>query len=150
MRILFVCMGNICRSPTVEAVARAGFARAGLAVDVASAGTEGYHVGQGADPRSIAAARARGYSLEAHRARLLLARDFLDFDAVYAMDRANLAAMRRVQEGRGIEPALFLDDAEVPDPYYGREAGFTQVVALAEAGVEALVARLRGTGGAAS
>ena len=72
MKLLFVCMGNICRSPTVAAVARVEFARAGLDIEVDSAGTEGYHIGHAADPRSIALAEAHGYPMRAHRARQLL------------------------------------------------------------------------------
>ena len=142
MRILFVCLGNICRSPTVEAVARSEFARAGLRVEVASAGTADYHVGRGADPRSIRIAAAHGYDLAAHRARQFHAADFAAFDHVLAMDRANLHDLRRIAPA-GAMPALFLDEAEVPDPYYGGDADFEDVIALAREGVEAWIARLR-------
>jgi protein-tyrosine phosphatase len=141
---LFVCMGNICRSPTVEAVARAEFARAGCAIEVASAGTEGYHVGEAADPRSIAVAEGYGYPLAQHRARQVARADFERYDYVLAMDRVNLRALERMRPGSGgAEPLLFLGDAEVPDPYYGGPAGFEEVVALARAGVDAWIARLR-------
>ena len=143
-RLLFVCMGNICRSPTVEAVAREEFARAGVAVHVESAATEDYHIGRGADPRSIAMAAAHGYDLAAHRARQVCEADFTRFDQVLAMDRDNLHALRRVQPAQGgVEPALFLGVAELPDPYYGANADFERVVVLARAGVDALIARLR-------
>lgn len=142
--ILFVCMGNICRSPTVEAVARAEFARDGIDAFVASAGTEDYHVGQGADRRTIAFAETHGYALAAHRARQVRSGDFEEFDLVLAMDRRNLRDLQRFRPPRGrATPALFLGDAEVPDPYYGGDADFLRVIELARSGVAALAARLR-------
>lgn len=143
MRFLFVCLGNICRSPTVEAVARTEFARAGLGIDVASAGTAGYHAGHGADPRSIRFAAAHGYDLSRHRARPLRREDFAAFDHVLAMDRTNLRDLRAIAPP-GATPALFLGDAELPDPYYGGDEDFEQVIALARSGVAAWIARLRG------
>lgn len=149
---LFVCMGNICRSPTVEAVARIEFARSGLDVDVASAGTEDYHVGDGADPRAIACAEARGYPLAAHRARQVSSGDFTRWDHLLVMDRANERALARIaapaQRGR---IALFLPfagvagTAELPDPYYGSEADFEHALDLACAGIAALARRLAGS-----
>ncbi len=142
--ILFVCMGNICRSPTVEAVARAEFARTGLDAVVASAGTEDYHVGQGADRRAIAFAKAHGYELSAHRARQVRRTDFDTYDLVLAMDRRNLEDLARfVPERAARGPLLFLGDEEVPDPYYGGDADFLRVIELARTGVAALAARLR-------
>lgn len=144
---LFVCMGNICRSPTIEAVARAEFARAGFAAEVASAGTEDYHVGDPADPRAIAVAEAHGYALAQHRARQVRAEDFARHDFVLAMDRVNLRALQRMRLAQGgSEPRLFLegsglDALEVPDPYYGTERDFERVVALARAGVAAWLER---------
>jgi protein-tyrosine phosphatase len=141
--ILFVCMGNICRSPTVEAVARTEFARSGLDAFVASAGTEAYHVGEGADRRSIAFAQAHGYALDAHRARQVRAEDFEEFDLVLAMDRRNLRDLQRFRTPRArTTPALFLGDAEVPDPYYGGDEGFLRVIELARSGVAALAGRM--------
>lgn len=150
MRILFFCMGNICRSPVVEAVARSRFAAAGLRIDVASAGTESYHIGEGADSRAIASARRAGYDLSGHRARQLRTGDFDDFDWLLAMDRVNLRAARRAcpQDG-GRRLGLFLEHAgvaetlEVPDPYYGGPADFQRVIELAEAGAEGLIRKLR-------
>ena len=140
-RILFVCMGNICRSPTVEAVARAEFARAGLVLEVDSAGTEDYHAGAPPDPRSIRIGAAQGYDLSGLRARQVVVDDFERFDAVLAMDRANLRALQRMRRA-GVEPALFLGDAELPDPYYGTTADFERVIELARAGIDALIKRL--------
>lgn len=150
MRILFFCMGNICRSPVVEAVVRKHFAAAGLDIEVASAGTENYHVGERADARAITSSRAAGYDLSAHRARQLAAADFLHYDKLLAMDHVNLRAARRIgiDSGDG-SLGLFLphaglaDPAEVPDPYYGSAADFRRVIELAEAGAEGLIARLR-------
>lgn len=144
--ILFVCMGNICRSPTVEAVARAEFARSGLDAVVASAGTEDYHAGQGADRRAIALAKAHGYELAAHRARQVQRTDFDTYDLVLAMDRRNLEDLERFVPARASRvPLLFLGDAEVPDPYYGGDAEFLRVIELARMGVAALATRLRAT-----
>lgn len=143
-------MGNICRSPVVEAVARARFARAGLTVEVASAGTESYHIGERADPRAIASARLSGYDLSSHRARQLGAHDFLEFDWLLAMDGVNLRAARaRFPREHDDKLDLFLPRAgvvgelEVPDPYYGGPADFRRVIELAESGAEGLIAMLR-------
>jgi len=148
--ILFVCLGNICRSPLVEAVARKRFAEAELDIDVASCGTGGWHVGAGADSRMSKAAFASGYELDAHRARQLHATDFERYDLLLAMDLDNLREINRVAHSLpGERAALFLEWAgiasprEFPDPYYGEQAGFTQSVALAEQGVTGLIERLR-------
>jgi len=150
MRILVFCMGNICRSPVVEAVARKHLHAAGLNVEVASAGTENYHIGDRADPRAIASARAAGYDLTANRARQLDSTDFSRFDWLLAMDHVNLRAARRTcsPDATG-KLELFLrfagldDIDEVPDPYYGSSADFQRVIELAEAGARGLIARLR-------
>ena len=142
-------MGNICRSPVVAAVARERFSRAGLSVDVDSAGTENYHIGEHADARAIASARAAGYDLRAHRARQLGAHDFAAFDLLLAMDRVNLRAARVHCGEHPGKLDLFLVHAgvvtpsEVPDPYYGGQADFQRVIELAEIGAEGLIARLK-------
>mgnify|MGYP001556168297 CR=1 FL=1 len=154
-RMLFVCLGNICRSPLAEAVARKRLAEAGLDVVVASCGTGGWHAGEGADPRMLAAARAAGHDLSKHRARQLRERDFEDYDLLLAMDRDNLRELRKFaatpeQAGQAV---LFLEwtDAapplEFPDPWHGDAAGFAASVTLAERGVAGLIARLRGANG---
>ena len=150
MKILFVCMGNICRSPVVEAVVRTRLQMAGLAVEVASAGTEDYHVGESADRRAIASARVRGYDVSAHRARQVSDADFRHFDQLLAMDRVNLRALRASCPADYLgKVELFLRRAgvatpeEVPDPYYGGDADFRAVIDLAEAGAQGLIARLR-------
>ena len=148
-RLLFVCMGNICRSPIVETVARTEFARAGIAAEVASAGTERYHVGERADPRAIEIAEANGYPLAQHRARQVAPGDFSGFDLVLAMDRVNLDALGRHRPRDAREPFLFLEHVgfdeidEVPDPYYGSRRDFERVLDLARRGTALLIERLR-------
>jgi protein-tyrosine phosphatase len=141
-------MGNICRSPVVAEIARAEFKRAGVRIEIASAATENYHVGSGADARSIASAKAHGYDLSTHRARQVEAADFSRFDAVLAMDRINLETLRqRCPRDHAAHLGLFLAHAglgssmEVPDPYYGAPEDFDRVVALAHSGVQGLLKR---------
>ena len=152
MRILFVCLGNICRSPTAEAVVRALAARelpeVGLEVD--SAGTAAYHVGEPPDPRKQAAAARRGYELKALRARVVEPRDFERFDLILAMDRENLEVLhRRAPEQARERVRLFLEFSpdseprEVPDPYYGGANGFEEVLDLVEAAARGLLGYLR-------
>jgi len=142
-------MGNICRSPVVEAVARARFARAGLQIVVDSAGTENYHVGGRPDPRSLASARVRGYDASAHRARQVCADDFKIFDKLLVMDCINFRALTAIARGEGHDRiARFLRYAgieqpvDLPDPYYGQAQDFDRVVELAEIGVDGLIAKL--------
>lgn len=149
-RILFVCLGNICRSPLVETVARKHLADTRLDIEVASCGTGGWHAGEQADPRMRAAAAKAGYELEAHRARQLHATDFERYDLLLAMDSNNLRDMRRVSDGAAHDRlALFLEWAgtmplrDFPDPYYDELTAFTRSVELAERGVRGLIERLR-------
>lgn len=149
-RVLFVCLGNICRSPLVEAVARAHAQRAGLDVEFASCGTGGWHVGKGADTRMRAAAKVAGYDLEPHRARQFRPGDLRDYQLVLAMDRDNLHEVERAAlPSSSASTGLFLPWSgiatpdEFPDPYYGDEAGFAALVALAERGVAGLIERLQ-------
>ena len=157
MKLLFVCMGNICRSPVVEAVARARLAAAGLAIDVDSAGTENYHAGAPPDRRSLASARQRGYDASMHRARQVEAGDFVRFDKLLVMDRMNLRALERMAPGETHDKiAMFLPWAglaephDLPDPYYGQIEDFDLVVTLAERGVDGLIQRLAGSHAAAA
>lgn len=150
--VLFVCTGNICRSPTAEGVFRHILRREGLdgLVRADSAATHGYHTGDPPDPRTVAAARARGVCLTDLRARRLVAADFHDFTHILAMDRGHLALMRGMAppDGRAAT-ALFMDyapaagHAEVPDPYYGGPADFELVLDLVETGAESLLRALR-------
>lgn len=151
MKILFVCLGNICRSPTAEGVLRTIAAREypGLSLEVDSAGTADYHVGEPPDRRSVAAARRRGYDLAGLRARQLQSADFRRFDCILAMDRSNLAELERQRKaGATARLALFLGEAgekpdEVPDPYHGSVEDFERVLDLCERGARGLLAALR-------
>jgi protein-tyrosine phosphatase len=151
VKILFVCLGNICRSPTVEGVARQLAQReaAHLGLQFDSAGTAGYHIGDPPDPRSCHAALTRGYDISALRARQLQSEDFRRFDLLLAMDEDNLEAMRALAP-RGFDERaqLFLSHAThtghrvVPDPYYGGPEGFETVLDLAEHGSRGLFVAL--------
>jgi protein-tyrosine phosphatase len=175
LRLLFVCLGNICRSPSAEAVMRAKVRQAGLEeqIEIDSAGTGDWHVGEAADPRARSAAGARGFALDS-RARQVEPRDFEEFDLILAMDRANLHALHRLspppptraelrllrefdpdkpvageRDGRSgprDTPAgrrVSQDPLEVPDPYYGGTDGFEEVLDLLEASCEGLLEELR-------
>jgi protein-tyrosine phosphatase len=151
--VLFVCLGNICRSPTAEAVFRQQAAKAGWGgmFRVDSAGVADYHVGKAPDPRTCAHARMRGYDLSGLRARQLEAADFTRFDLVLAMDAAVLGTMHEIRRGTATATAqtgLFLDHLpghegrDVPDPYYGGADGFETVLDLVEEGSTALLRHL--------
>lgn len=154
MRVLFVCSGNICRSPTAEGVLRHLAHAASLDVEVDSAGIGGWHTGEAPDPRTVRYARARGYDLSSLRARQIASADYLFFDRIYAMDQGHLRDLRRLApEPHHRKVTLFLDvlardldDAplgrEVPDPYYGGAEGFERVLDLVEQGCRAIVAEL--------
>ena len=150
-RILFVCMGNICRSPTAEGVARTLAERRGLVpgFEFDSAGTHGYHIGKAPDARASAAAAKRGYDLSPLRARQVNEFDFVRFDRILAMDRDNLELLRKAcpEESLG-KLGLFLEFAthhggdEVPDPYYGGPEGFEHVLDLIEDAAAGLLDRM--------
>ena len=150
-RVLFVCLGNICRSPTAEAVVRAFALRepSGPEFEFDSAGTHGYHTGDPPDERSIATARRRGIEMSDLRARVVEPMDFDRFDLVLAMDEAVYDQLKRVApQGRSQKVRLFLEFApqlgrrDVPDPYYGGAAGFEDVLDLVEEGARGLLAAL--------
>ncbi|HSQ80752.1 MAG TPA: low molecular weight protein-tyrosine-phosphatase [Casimicrobiaceae bacterium] len=152
--VLFVCMGNICRSPTAEAVFRDHAGRAGLGgrLLIESAGTGDWHVGEPPDHRAIVHARRRGYDLAALRARQVQRQDFTRFAWILAMDMRNLrdlVAMRPSAYPGHLGLLLdFVPDAgmrEVPDPYYGGPEGFEHVLDLMELASVALLARIRAT-----
>ncbi|PTW50911.1 MULTISPECIES: low molecular weight protein-tyrosine-phosphatase [Rhodovulum] len=147
-RILFVCLGNICRSPTAHGVFQTLAEAEGLAVEVESAGTGGWHVGDPPDPRAIRAAAGRGYDLTALRARQVKAADFAAYDLILAMDRSNLTALERMRPIDSETPVrLFLDFAdadrdELPDPYY--DGSFDLVLDLVEDASRGLIRHLAG------
>jgi len=162
VRLLFVCLGNICRSPTAEGVMRALVAQSGLqdAVELDSAGTGSWHVGSPPDARAAAAARARGVTLDG-AARQVAGGDFFDFDLLLAMDRSNMDELRALAPGqaerskvrllREFDPASGADgarrggaaDLDVPDPYYGAPGGFDEVFELVQAACEGLLEQIR-------
>jgi len=155
-KVLFVCMGNICRSPTAEGVFRKMIADAGLSdtVQIASAGTHAYHVGESPDLRAQQSARRRGYEIEDLRARQITLEDFHHFDLILAMDWENLSLLQQ-QAPRGSKHKLHLlmrfagehDAATVPDPYYGGPEGFNTVLDYVEDACQGLldVVRKRAT-----
>jgi protein-tyrosine phosphatase len=157
VRVCFVCLGNICRSPTAEGVLLAQLRAAGLdhAVSVDSAGTAAYHVGERPDPRTLAAAARRGYALPSV-ARQFVRSDFARYSHVLAMDRQNLVALERLRgSGGGAEPTLLrsfepdADAPDVPDPYYGGAQGFEQVLDICERACAGFLSQLRESAGLA-
>ncbi|QDV46500.1 Low molecular weight protein-tyrosine-phosphatase YfkJ [Stieleria neptunia] len=150
-RVLFVCMGNICRSPAAEAVMKRFAEEFGLDVDVDSAGTHDYHIGKRADARMLKAAEARGYELTS-RGRQVTQEDLADgvFDLVLAMDNANYELLTALA-GRPTQHIRvfsdYLDDNwpnDVPDPYYGEEEGFDEVLDMLEEGCPIILQTLAG------
>lgn len=146
--VLFICMGNICRSPTAEGVFRDKVRKAGLErqIDIDSAGTHAYHVGNPPDPRAQKTALGRGYNLSDLRGRQVCERDFERFDYVLAMDRDNLQNLLRLcPEEFKPRVRLFLSfsrrfpNLNVPDPYYGGNQGFEQVLDMVEDAADGLL-----------
>ena len=152
IRVLFVCLANICRSPSAEGMFLKRVAAAGLSdrIKVDSAGTHDYHVGDAPDPRAQEIAARRGYDLSGLRGRQVIRRDFIEFDYVLAMDQMNLKALKPIcpREHAG-KLKLFMEfapgavDLEVPDPYGGEEQDFEYVLDLLESAGAGLLAHLR-------
>ncbi len=146
--ILFVCLGNICRSPAAEGVLRAKSRKRGMKLFIESAGTGAWHVGDPPDPRMIKAAGKRGYDLAYQRARKVGLADFYEFDYLLAMDLANHTdLMELAPPNRNADIRLFLDFAdcetrETPDPYYGGDGGFERVLDLIELGASGFLDHL--------
>lgn len=151
-KILFVCLGNICRSPTAEGIFRkvVNDARMDDQIHIDSAGTGGWHVGKAPDPRTVSIAQRRGYDLSAIRARQVRAADFNEFDYILAMDTSNLTYLQNLApKNYSGHLGLFLDfstqqtHSEVPDPYYGDGGGFELVLNLIEDAASGLLLKLR-------
>jgi protein-tyrosine phosphatase len=152
IRVLMVCLGNICRSPTAEAVLRKKVREAGLddRIEVDSAGTADYHVGSPPDRRAVAHGERRGLEMRRLRGRQVGPEDFDRFDLILAMDEDNLANLRRVRPAESpAKVALLMSYAphagspEVPDPYYGGADGFEMVLDLVESAADGLIASMR-------
>jgi protein-tyrosine phosphatase len=152
IKVLFVCLGNICRSPTAEAVFRHYVENAGLSehILIDSAGTHDYHIGDPPDSRARHAAQQRGYDMSKLRGRQVGEGDFRRFDYVLAMDRANLAILQRITPpDSDTQARLFLEYArhyaerEVPDPYYGGADGFERVLDMVEDAAQGLLEEIR-------
>ncbi len=149
--ILFVCTGNICRSPTAEGVMQDAIARHGLSLRADSAGIASYHIGEAPDARTQAMARLHGVDLSGQCARQVVAEDFEQFDLIFAMDSGHLSALELMRPTHGrAELALYLPYSgietprDMPDPYYGEEAGFRHVYRLCEDATKRLIARWYG------
>ncbi len=149
--VLFVCLGNICRSPLAEAALRAEAAKAGLAVEVDSAGTAGWHAGEPPDPRAQAVARRHGVDIAGHRGRQVTAGDFRRFSHIVALDRENLAGLQAMRPADAVaELSLLLDHVDgrhgeaVADPFFGDDAGFEVTWGDVSLGAQAMIRRLTG------
>jgi len=151
-RVLLVCTGNICRSPTAEGVFRHWVASAGLEqkIFVDSAGTHDYHVGHPPDRRAQSAAAQRGYDIASLRARQVTGQDFLEFDYILAMDLDNLSCLKQIAPAQHLgKLGLFMEYAsawkgeEVPDPYYGGAQGFELVLDMAEDAAQGLLQQIK-------
>jgi len=144
MKVLFVCTGNICRSPTAEGVLKELARKENLQLHVESRGTHDYHVGEPPDERAQHHAKGRGYDLSALRARRVSSRDFADFDLILAMDRGHLKMLERIcPPAHRPKVRLFVPGRDVPDPYYGGPEDFEQVLDLVEAACRGLLTEIK-------
>ena len=151
MKVLFVCLGNICRSPTAEGVFRHYVEQAGLSdkITIDSAGTSDWHLGKTPDPRTVVAAAQRGYDVSTLRGRQVTAEDFAEFDLILAMDKSNHSDLQEIQPAASrAELGLYLprfgiSPDEVPDPYYGGEDGFELVLDMLEHASQVLLDEIK-------
>ena len=151
--VLFICMGNICRSPTAEGVFKSVVKQAKLDkfIGIDSAGTHAYHVGESPDSRSQATAKEYGVDLSLQKARKVVAEDFQRFDYIVAMDRSNYEGLKRLAANKEEQQKISLfmqysddwDNDEVPDPYYGGGNGFKQVFDMVLSASEGLLKHIR-------
>lgn len=147
IKVLFICLGNICRSPTAHGVFLKKVEQAGLSecIEVDSAGTAAYHTDKAPDPRAIAAAACRGVDLKPLRARKAIPEDFLEYDYILSMDQRNIADMKRITPAGYLGHfGLFMAFAdepgvEIPDPYYGEDQGFELVLDMVEKASDGLL-----------
>ncbi len=147
MKILFVCLGNICRSPLAEGIFADKARKIGLKVEVDSAGFERFHNGDRADPRSVAVAKAHGIDLNGHTARMFTVRDFDHYDRVYVMDRNNyndvMGVARDTEDEQKVDFMMNLvypgENRPVPDPWYGGKEGFENVFRMLDEACESLI-----------
>lgn len=142
MKVLFVCTGNICRSPTAHAVFRQKAKVLGREIIVDSAGTHGYHEGHPSDPRSSSAAKKRGYDMSDLRARQVRVDDFEAFDLILCMDAGHKLILERAAPKALHHKIVMFDEKDVGDPYYGGDAGFDRVLDQIEAACDRWLAKL--------
>lgn len=151
MKVLMVCLGNICRSPMADGLLRKKVANSGLDIYVDSAGTASYHVGDQPDSRMRATAKQMGYPIDSLRARQFVQSDFDEFDLIYAMDHSNYDNIVRLARNNSDSSKVKLilneitpgQDLEVPDPYYGGEQGFIDVFNMLDEATDIILSKLK-------
>jgi protein-tyrosine phosphatase len=149
MKVLMVCLGNICRSPIAEGILREKSKAANLTMSTDSAGTSAYHVGEAPDHRMILAAKKNGYDISDLRARQFIVADFDEFDLIYVMDKSNQTNVLNLarNENDASKVKMILNevnenaDNEVPDPYFGGDQGFQQVIDLLSEAIDVIIAK---------
>ena len=152
MKILVVCLGNICRSPMAEGVLRQKFDEAGVDVEIDSAGTGDYHIGEGPDDRAVANMKKNGHDISKLRARQFTVSDFDTYDEIYVMDESNyenvIALARNDSDKKKVDLFMNLshpgENIDVPDPYFGGEAGFQKVYNMLSQSADVLISKLNG------
>lgn len=151
MKILMVCLGNICRSPMADGLLRAKVKREGLQVEVDSAGTSGFHVGEAPDPRMRATAKSMGFNIDSLSARQFVQEDFDRFDLIYAMDESNRDNILKLARNESDRKKVKLilnetypgEDMSVPDPYYGGDQGFINVFNMLDEATTKIISDLQ-------